>query len=70
VQQAARDYDYITQTDGSYFGVFIGKKYRFRVAFDTLSGKWLKDVVFPLEPEENTAQNPGWISGILRNLTS
>jgi predicted DNA-binding transcriptional regulator YafY len=37
------DYDYINQTDGSYFGVFIGKKYRFKIAFDTSSGKWIKE---------------------------
>jgi predicted DNA-binding transcriptional regulator YafY len=36
-------YDYVTQVDGSYFGVFIGEKYHFRVALSTISGKWVKE---------------------------
>jgi predicted DNA-binding transcriptional regulator YafY len=37
------DYDYVTKTDGSYFGVFVGKKYRFRIAFDPAGGKWIRE---------------------------
>jgi predicted DNA-binding transcriptional regulator YafY len=38
-----KDYDYRIQSDGSYFGVFIGKKYRFKIAFDMAGGEWVKD---------------------------
>jgi predicted DNA-binding transcriptional regulator YafY len=37
------DYDYAAQSDGSYFGVFIGKKYRFRIAFNSMGGRWVKE---------------------------
>jgi predicted DNA-binding transcriptional regulator YafY len=37
------NYDYVTQTEGSYFGVFIGKKYRFKIAFNAIGGRWIKE---------------------------
>jgi predicted DNA-binding transcriptional regulator YafY len=37
------DYDYITQTDGSYFGVFIGEKYHFKIAFSAITGRRVKE---------------------------
>ncbi|MDR2314449.1 MAG: WYL domain-containing protein [Spirochaetaceae bacterium] len=34
------DYDYIARTDGSYFGVFAGKKYRFKIALNKAGAQW------------------------------
>jgi predicted DNA-binding transcriptional regulator YafY len=38
-----KEYDYVAQTDGSYFGVFIGEQYHFKIAFNAIGGRWVKD---------------------------
>jgi predicted DNA-binding transcriptional regulator YafY len=38
-----KDYDYTARADGSYFGVFVGKKYRFKIAFNKTGGQWAGD---------------------------
>jgi predicted DNA-binding transcriptional regulator YafY len=51
------DYDYVAQTDGSYFGVFIGKKYRFRIAFSTIGGRWVKERKWAADQDIKETEN-------------
>jgi predicted DNA-binding transcriptional regulator YafY len=37
------DYDYAAGNDGSYFGVFIGRKERYRIAFDAIGAAWARE---------------------------
>jgi predicted DNA-binding transcriptional regulator YafY len=40
------DYDYAARNDGSYFGVFIGRKERYRIAFDAIGAAWVRERVW------------------------
>jgi predicted DNA-binding transcriptional regulator YafY len=51
------NYDYVTQTDGSYFGVFIGKKYRFKITFSAIGGRWVKERKWAADQEINETED-------------
>jgi predicted DNA-binding transcriptional regulator YafY len=59
------NYDYVAQTDGSYFGVFVGEKYRFRIAFGTISGRLVKERKWAADQEIEETEN-----GIVIEFTS
>jgi predicted DNA-binding transcriptional regulator YafY len=59
------DYDYAAQNDGSYFGVFIGRKERYRIAFDAVGAAWARERVWAAD--QKFEEVPG---GVIMDFTS
>jgi predicted DNA-binding transcriptional regulator YafY len=51
------DYDFFGKHDGSYFGVYLGKEYRFRIWFSRDSGRYIEERQWAAEQVIEKAQD-------------
>jgi predicted DNA-binding transcriptional regulator YafY len=62
-----KDFDYCTQNDGSYFGIFAGEKQRFKIAFNEFAAQDIHDRLWAKD-QKITEQEEG--EGIIIEFTS